>query len=293
VAWIDEVAPDYNFTLTASVRMNGTWTTPHVLRASTDQSERYAAAAVTSAGTAIVTWEQDDDTAPYHISVWQAAFSGGAWSTASTVETFDGGDSYSANVATNNVGQAVLTWLQATGSTLQLWAQRWPATGTPEAPTMVAEATNIAWTPSPSVTLDDSGAATAAWAFEVKTKFNVYTSRATWGQPWSTAMAMETDDDAADDNAGSNDYAWVTSPMLGHDAAGNVTLVWKKRAGALFNAWARNYDAGTGLWTAGTLLETMDAHSIYAPSMAMGPTGVAVASWYYGYEFDIWANVYR
>ena len=293
VVWTDEVPPDGNYTLTGSVRVNGTWTTPHVLRASTDTEERYAAAAVNSAGSAIVTWEQDDDTAPYQISVWQAYFSGGAWSTANLVENYTGGDSYSANVATNNAGQEVLTWLEATGSTIQLWAQRWPATGMPEAAMMIAEATNIAWNTSPAVTLDDSGTATAAWAFEIKTKFNVYTSRATWGQPWAAPMAMETDDDATDDMANSDNFAWVTSPMLGHDTAGNVALVWRKRSGTRFDMWARNYDAGTSLWTAGTLLETMDNNTIYAPAMAMGPSGVAVASWFYGYEFDIWANVYR
>jgi hypothetical protein len=37
----------------------------------------------------------------------------------------------------------------------------------------------------------------------------------------------------------------------------------------------------------------MNTHDVIAPAMAMGPNGVAVAAWYYGYEYDIWANVYR
>ena len=293
VVWTDEVGTDSNFTLTGSARVNGTWTAPHVLLAAADQGERYPAAAVTSTGTAIVTWEQTDGTAVDELSVWQARFSGGAWATASLVETYDAGQAYSANVATNGAGQAILTWLQSTTSTAQLWAQRYPATGAPEAPVMITEGGNIAWSESPSVTLDDSGAATAAWAFQIKAKYNVYTSRAAWGQPWSAVMAMETDDDATSDMANGDEWAWVTSPMLKHDAAGNVALVWKKRTGTRFDMWARNYDAGTGMWTAGTLLETMDNNTVYAPAMAMGPSGVAVASWYYGYEFDIWANVYR
>lgn len=291
VAWTENVPPDNHFTLTASVRVNGTWTAPHVLRPGEDAGERYATVAVTSTGTAIVTWEQSDGTTADQLSVWQARFTGGTWSAASLVESYTGGSADSANVATNNAGQSILTWIQNTDSTSALWAQRYPATGTPEAPLKVSEGSNIAWTPPPAVTLDDSGTATLAWAFEVKAKFEVYTTRATWLQPWQAVTAMETDDDAAEDPA--TDYAWVTSPMVGHDTAGNVALVWKKRTGTRFDIWARNYDVTTATWGPGTLLETMNNHDVIAPSMAMGPTGVAVAAWYYGYEYDIWANVYR
>lgn len=292
VVWTENVPPDNHFTLTASVRVNGTWTAPHVLRPGEDAGERYAAAAVTSNGTAIVTWEQGDGTTQDQLSVWQARFTGGTWSAASLVETYTGGNADSANVATNNNGQSILTWIQNTDSTSALWAQRYPATGAPEAPMKVSEGSNIAWTPSPAVTLDDSGTATLAWAFEVKQKFQVYTTRGAWGQPWAAVTAMETDDNAADDPS-IGDYEWVTAPMVGHDTAGNVALVWKKRTGTRFDLWARNYDVATATWGPGTLLETMDAHDVIAPAMAMGPSGVAVAAWYYGYEYDIWANVYR
>jgi len=293
VAWTENVPPDNHFTMTASVRVNGTWTAPHVLLAGVDTGEHYAAVAVTSTGTAIVTWEQSDGTANDQLSVWQARFSGGTWSAASLVESYTGGQAYSANVATNNAGQAVLTWLQDTSSTIQLWAQRYPATGNPEAAMMVAEGGTIAWDPAPAVTLDDSGVATAAWAFQIKMKYNVHTSRAAWGQAWSAPLAMETDDEATNDQANSDDFAWVTSPALGHDAAGNVALTWRKRTGTRFDMWARNYDAAGATWGPGVLLETKNDNTLYAPAMAMGPSGVAVAGWYYGYEYDIWANVYR
>ena len=293
VAWTENVPPDNHFTLTASARVNGTWTAPHVLLAGVDTGEHYAAVAVTSTGTGIVAWEQSDGTTNDQLSVWQARFSAGTWSAASLIESYTGGQAYSANVAANNAGQSVVTWLQATTSTLQLWAQRYPATGAPEAPMMVAEGGNIAWDPAPAITLDDSGVATAAWAFQIKTKYNVHTSRAAWGQAWSAPMAMETDDEATDDKANSDDYAWVTSPSLGHDAAGNVALAWRKRTGTRFDMWARNYDAASGVWGPGVLLETKNDNTLYAPSMAMGSSGVAVAGWYYGYEYDIWANVYR
>lgn len=292
VAWTDTSGG--NYTLTGSARVGGAWTAPHVLLAGTDNGERNEMVAVTSTGTGIVTWEQSDGTANDELSVWQARFSNGAWAAASLVENYDAGEAYSATVATNNVGQAILGWIEVTSATAQLWAQRYPATGAPEAPMLVAEGTEIGESPAPSVTLDDSGTATFAWAFAVKQKFNVYTNRTAWGQAWpSTSMAMETDDDAAMDSDDDR-YAFVTNPLVAHDASGNVALIWKKRVGATrFDMWARNYDAASSTWSPGVLLETMDAQSVIAPALAMSPNGVAVAAWYYTSEYEIWANVYR
>jgi hypothetical protein len=293
VVWTENVPPDNTFVLTGSARVNGTWSAPHVLLAAVDgdSDDRNPAVTVSGTGTGIVSWEEDDKGTAAQLSVWQARFTAGTWSTAALVESYDGGQSFSAGAAANNAGQSIITWIEDTSSTSQLWAQRFPASGTPEAPVMVAEGGNIAYTPSPSVTLDDSGAATVAWAFDVKSKFDVYTARAVWGQPWLAPMAMETDDDAADDNM--QDFEWVTDPFVGHDAVGNVVLGWRKRTGARFDMWARNYSATTSTWGPATLLETMDTNNVYSPTLAVGPNGVAVTSWYYGYQFDIWANVYR
>ena len=294
VAWTEN-ATDNKFTPTASVRINGTWSAPHVLMTGIDSNDRNPVVAVNSAGDALVVWEAYADLNADFSSVFQSRFSGGTW-TAASLANSGSKIAFSPAIAANNAGQMVVTWIESTSAVAELWGRRYPATGSPEAPTKITEGSNITFDPTPVVTLDDSGAATAAWAFEVKQKYNAYTSRATWNQPWSAAMAMETDDAAADDRK--SEFEWVIYPGLAHDAAGNVVLAWKKRTGTRFDMYARNYDAATATWAPATLLETHDTDgtnetSVYAPSVSMGPNGVAIVAWYYGWEHDIWANIYR
>ncbi|HEX2659569.1 MAG TPA: hypothetical protein VHU40_14900, partial [Polyangia bacterium] len=294
VTWTENVGEN-KFTPTASVRVNGTWSAPRALMTGIDSSDRNPVLAVNSAGDALVVWEAYADLNADFSSVFQARYSGGAWATASLVNS-GAKSAFSPAIDANNAGQMVVTWIETTSTVAELWGRRFPATGAPEAPVKITEGSNITYDPTPVVTLDDSGTATAAWAFEVKQKYNAYTSRAAWGQPWSAAMAMETDDAAADDRK--NEFEWVIYPGLAHDAAGNVVLAWKKRTGTRFDMYARNYDAQSGMWRPATLLETHDTDgtnetSVYAPSVSMGPNGVAIVAWYYGWEHDIWANIYR
>ena len=106
-------------------------------------------------------------------------------------------------------------------------------------------------------------------------------------------MALETDDDAADDDpAGSNSLVRVPMPVVGHDAAGNVMAVWRKRTGTHFATWARRYSGGS--WGAGaTMIETHDPNNVFFPALAVGSNGTAVAAWYYGTELTVWGNVFR
>jgi hypothetical protein len=118
---------------------------------------------------------------------------------------------------------------------------------------------------------------------------------------------METDNAATDNDQ--QEFEYVISPQVAHDGAGNVFLAWKKRVdlGAgppvvwRFDMWARIFDVATSTWGAPTLLETHDMDtstppqitSVYSPTLAVGASGVAIVGWYYGYEHDIWANIYR
>jgi len=292
VTWTENPG-DNRFTPVASVRVNGTWTAPRVLMMGLDNGDRNPVVAVTSAGDAMVAWESDADAAASYSSVFQARFSGGTW-TATTLVNSGSKQAFGASIAANNAGQTIVTWIESTASVAELWGRRYPATGAPEAPTKITEGVNITYSPPPAVTLDNNGAATAAWAFEIKQKYNAFTSRAAWGQAWGPAMAMETDDAATEDVQ----FGSVIYPGLAHDDAGNVILAWKKRTGTRFDMYARYFDVGAGTWAPATLLETHDTDgtnetSIYAPVVAMGASGVGIVSWYYGWEHDIWANIYR
>jgi hypothetical protein len=153
------------------------------------------------------------------------------------------------------------------------------------------EATYIEWIYSPTVTLDDAGTATAAFAYNIQGKYNVYTNRiGATDAAWAGAMAMETDNAATDDDS-STALDQVVDPLVACDPSGNVTLIWRKRVGTRFDLWTRRFSGG--IWNPAAQLETRDANSIWFPALAVGTDGTAVATWYYGYELDVWANVFR
>jgi hypothetical protein len=155
----------------------------------------------------------------------------------------------------------------------------------------VAEGTDIDTTTPPTVTIDDAGMATSAWAYSIQGKFNVYTNRsASADTAWPTAMAMETDNAAAEDSSSSS-TEHMTIPIVRSDPAGNVTLIWRKRTGTRFDLYGRRFSGGA--WGAATLLETSDSNSTSWPALAVGTNGTAAATWYYDGAYDVFANVYR
>jgi hypothetical protein len=312
VVWVENLGANINyFQLSGSVRAaNGTWSAPHVLKASTDTGDRNPAIVVTGQGDVVVAWEQPDDRAvsAAKTSIWMERYTGGAWGSPSLVESYDANWAGYADLATNKAGQIVVTWVQYVNSD-ELWSRRYPASGMPDPPVRIGEPADIGTAPAPSVALDDAGNATVAMAITTKTRVQAYTSRAAWGQAWSAPMAMETDNQAGYDNLDAFEYA--ISPHVARDATGNVYLIWRKRVDTgvdskmktLFrwDLWSRIYDVGSNTWGPATPLEMRDMNtmnppqttSVFGEKISVNASGVAGVAWYFGYDLDVWANIYR
>jgi len=123
--------------------------------------------------------------------------------------------------------------------------------------------------------------------------FQVFTSQSRpTDTMWPTPTQMETDDIAADNDPNSI-LGGETMPIVQHDPAGNVTLIWRKRmTGTRFDLWTRRLPVG-GTWGAPELLETDTTNSVFFPALAVGTDGTAAAAWYYGGTLSVWANVYH
>jgi hypothetical protein len=90
----------------------------------------------------------------------------------------------------------------------------------------------------------------------------------------------------------STNLGGVTNPIVRNDAAGNVTLVWRKRtSGTRFDLASRRFAGGA--WGPAALIETDNTNSVFWPKLSVGTNGTAVATWYYDPVFDVWANVFR
>ena len=294
VAWTQ--AANNLWTATASIRSTASaaWSTPQILRPGNDDVERYPAVAMLETGDALVGWEQTEGGAADEISVWERSYLSGAWQPAALLETLDTGPSYAISISANATGDAIVTWLDVIGNpaTMELWSRRYTHGGSFAPELSVFMATSFDFQVSPSVTLDDSGVATSAFGVMIGSSYEVFTSQSKpTDAAWPTPTQMETDDIAADNDPNGTLPA-ETMPIVQHDPAGNVTLIWRKRmTGTRFDLWTRRLPVG-GTWGAAVLLETNTTDSVLFPALAVGTDGTAAAAWYYD-SYIVWANVYH
>ena len=294
VAWTEFVANKGQASASTRSATGQTWSAPTVMRDGDDNGTREPVVAISGLGDAFVGWIQSEGGTADQLSVWMRVHTSAGWNAAALMENYDDWASYAISIAANKAGNAIVTFVHETASTAQLWSRRYaPASGFAAA-VKVDEGTDIDPQFPPTVTLDDTGTATAAWALSIQQKYNVYTSRnGPSDVAWAARTAMETDNTAADDSTDSQDVLdSMTDPLVQTDPAGNVTLVWRKRtANKRFDLWGRRFSGGS--WGPAALLESRDANTVLFPALAVGANGTAVVTWYYGTELDVWANVYR
>ena len=289
VAWTEAVGNLWQAAATTRATTGSAWGTPTVMRAGDDNGNRDPVVTMSGTGEGFVLWTQDDAD---WISVWMRQHTPSGWQPAALFESYASQSAYSPALAANKAGTVIGSYLQVTSATMQLWTRRYTPGSGFAAPLKAGEAGDLETVFFPSITLDESGVATAAWAASIQQKYQVFTSRAgATDAAWPTAMQMETDNAATEDDPNSI-VVRAPMPIVKNDTAGNVTLIWRKRTGTRFDLYARRYPIG-GPWGAPTLLETRDTNSVLWPSLGVGVNGTAVAAWYYGTEYDVWANVWR
>jgi hypothetical protein len=295
VAWTQSV--NNLWTAAASIRSTagGAWSTPQILRPGDDTGDRDPAVAMSETGDAFVGWTQSEGGTADEISVWERSYISGAWQTAALLENYDQGPSYGIGISANATGDAIVTFFDVVGNpaTMELWSRRYTHGGSFAPALTVIQATTIDYRIAPSVTLADSGVATSAFGLQIGSTFQVFTSQSKPSDTaWPTPTQMETDDIAADNDPNSSLGA-ETMPIVQHDSAGNVTLVWRKRtSGTRFDLWTRRLPAG-GTWGAPELLETDTTNSVFFPALAVGSDGTAAVAWYFGGAQTVWASVYH
>lgn len=295
VAWTQVVNDLYTPAAAIRSTASGAWSTAQILRPGDDSADRNPVVAMSETGDAFVGWVQSEGGTADYISVWERSYLSGAWQPAALLETLDTGPSYDVAVSANASGDAIVTWLDVIGNpaTMEIWSRRYTHGGSFAPQLSVSQATNFDYQIAPSVTLDDSGVATAAFGVMVGSNYEVFTSQLKQTDAaWQTPTQMETDDIAADNDPNSTLGA-ETMPIVQHDPAGNVTLIWRKRmTGTRFDLWTRRLPVG-GTWGAPELLETNTTDSVDFPALAVGTDGTAAATWWYDSAETVWANVYH
>jgi len=279
------------FVLYGSSRPNagGAWTPKAVLKPATDAGDRNPSVAMDGAGNGFVIWEQADQADNGEASVWISRFSAAAFSTATTIETFAGGfGADSAHIALNASGAGVASWRQVNVATDDLYT-RFYVGGVWGAPQLIVTSSVIPFYQVPHVAIDPAGNSTAVWGQVIANNtIQARLSRHGAGQTaWDPPTMLEADNRLTG-FAGSD-----VSPELGLDAAGNVTVIWRKQAASgLVDLWAARVTAA-GVVGTPVLIDGQNTNSVFGHQLAVAPNGVAVAVWYYANVFDIWSAVFR
>ncbi len=247
------------------------------------------------------------------------AVAGKTWYSAITLALDNpGGDAMDPQIAFGGSGLATAVWDQTYGTGLGVWARRFtPATGW--APAVRLEANTTESAVAPRVAMDAAGNALVVWLQRINSTYSIWANHFTAGSGWDGAIQLDSgglgsmaDLRVAMDAAGHGVAVWinlgaVTSPVhaaqyqtgSGWSAASQVLpdAGWidlalnPSGAGMLavsaadvvgttaFSMWAIPFSTATGWGAAAHLENDSTGGWDIIPSVAVDPTGRAVAVW--------------
>ncbi len=246
------------------------------------------------------------------------AVAGKAWYSATTLSLDNPGDALDPQLAFGGSGLATAVWEQSYGAGLGVWARRFtPGTGWAPAVRLEANATESAV--SPRVAMDAAGNALVVWLQRDGTHYSIWARHFTVGSGWDGAVQLDSlglgsmaDLRVAMDAAGRGVAAWIQQgPVKGplHSAqyqpgagwsptvevlgdAGWIDLALNPSgAGMLvvsaadvvgttaFSMWGIPFSTATGWGTAALLESDNTGGWDIVPSVAVDPSGRAVAVW--------------
>ncbi len=173
------------------------------------------------------------------------------------------GDSYDPVVAMNAFGDAVVVWYVWTGSTYSVYSNHYvPGSGWATA-VEVSATTNYSY--DPTVAIDGSGNAIAAWVQNDGGNLHVYAARYATTSGWGAPLLAET----------STDYAYGAEVAM--DPEGNGIVAWEEYDGQ-FNVWAKLY-VNTSGWQTATDVKGNTYYAGYAAPSVTINEGNATVVW--------------
>jgi hypothetical protein len=251
-------------------RFNGSWGAPQRLEADIFGRANSPYVGLASDGAATVVFGLPDDTSP---RVWaNRSTAAGAFSGPALV---GGAFANAVQVAVAGNGQAVMTWLQPTGTGAarsSLWASRnLGATWT--APVQIA-ADEDAVSPL-RVAADANGNAVAVWQQNMANRATIRAARLDAASGlWSAPVTLN------------HSTQWGYEPELAIDAAGNATVVWyaandasQAQRVANLGVLANRFSASTAAWSGAVAVQPNTTPRGFASHVAVDGAGNAIAVW--------------
>ena len=243
-------------------------------------------------GNAVVVWIQNDGS---NDQIFRSEYRNGSWTHPSSVTddhiSFDGQDSFDAEVALDNNGNALIVWYQSDGSNNQVFRSEYRNGEWTDPTSLTDDHISIdgqdAFDPEPA--LSESGTALITWAQNDGSNDQVFRSEYRNGE-WTDPTSL-TDDHISPDGADAFDTELVM------DSSGNALIAWVQNDGSndqIFRSEYRN-----GEWTDPTSLTddhiSPDGEDAYNVEIAMDDNGNALIVWeQYDGDFDrVYISEYR
>ena len=228
-------------------------------------------------GNATAVWSQYDGTVH---NIWTNRYNAttSSWETAEKIENISG-NAYSAQVAMDSTGNAIVVWQQDDGTVYNLWANRYDATtlswGTAEE---IESNSGSAY--SAQLAMDGAGNVMVVWRQSGDSAVNIWANRySATTISWGTAEQID---------GSSVGTAYI--PQIAMDSAGNAIVVWQHEDAI----WGNRYNATTSSWGTADLIST-DGESANSPKIAMNSVGNAILVWLQsdGTVERLWSNRYN
>lgn len=252
----------------------GGWEPPGPVDAVDSSFDSLGALAAAPGGDAVALWKSDG------VIEGSAFVPGQGWGVATKVsgeERFNAGNPR-AFFGPNGDGVAVWSVVSRT-----LWSRRYlPATGFAD-PELITD--SLGGLDSARVAVAADGSAIAVWDRYYGGQGDIWHSHYEVGQGWGAPAELDQTDDPL-----------LFDPRIGMDAQGNAIVVWRQASDDLYSIWSRRYSRDSG-WSDAELIELASGQS-QDPSLAVSPTGHAVAVWSQGrdpqpgFDLDVWVNRY-
>jgi len=182
----------------------------------------------------------------------------------------------------NTAGDAVAVWSQFDGTRYNIWSNRYRA-GTGWDNAVLIETDDAGDADRPQVVSDPSGNAIAVWRQSDGTRYNIWSNRYRAGTGWDNAVLIEADDPGDADR-----------PQVVSDPSGNAIAVWQQSDGTNVTIRSNRYVQGAG-WGSAIRIDSEGSGIAERPSLAMDPSGNAVAAWIWndGENYKIEVARYR
>ncbi|NPU95511.1 MAG: hypothetical protein HPY82_26755 [Gammaproteobacteria bacterium] len=183
--------------------------------------------ATDAAGNAMAVWGVRESNL---YSLWYSRYDTVAgWSTPELLENQDSQNAYVPHIEMDAAGNAMVVWLQGSGSNYSLWARRY-AVGSGWGPAQLIENDDTGGVLRPQLAMDASGNVLVVWQQYDGSQYHIWSNRYVAGSGWRTAELLET-------GAGG-----AAAPQVAVASNGDGVAVWQQLEGSTNHIWSRRFE---------------------------------------------------